>query len=114
MPTPPEIEALLLSLRISTVAVLCALPVALGLAALLAHRNFLGKSVIDGALYLPLVLPPVVVGYLLLLCFGTRAPVGGWLLEHLGIRFVFWRGAGLGHHHLPVPVPRHKAFHRSD
>lgn len=94
--SPAEIQALLLSLRISAVAVVCALPIALALAALLAHRRFLGKSIVDGALHLPMVLPPVVVGYLLLLLLGTRAPVGAWLLEHLGIRFAFsWTGAAL-------------------
>ncbi|HWA30924.1 MAG TPA: molybdate ABC transporter permease subunit [Rhizomicrobium sp.] len=96
MLTPAETEALLLSLRISAVAVACALPVALVLAALLAHRRFPGKSIVDGALHLPMVLPPVVVGYLLLLLLGTRAPVGAWLWEHLGIRFAFsWTGAAL-------------------
>jgi len=91
-----EIEALLLSLRIATVAVLCALPFALAAAALLSHRRFPGKAMVDGALHLPLVLPPVVVGYLLLLALGTRAPVGHWLLAHLGIRFAFsWTGAAL-------------------
>lgn len=91
-----EVQALLLSLRISAVAVACALPVALMLAALLAHRRFPGKSIVDGALHLPMVLPPVVIGYLLLLLLGTRAPVGAWLLQHLGIRFAFsWTGAAL-------------------
>ena len=96
MLSPAETEALLLSLRISAVAVLCALPLAIALAALLAHRRFPGKTIIDGALHLPMVLPPVVVGYLLLIVLGTRAPVGAWLLEHLGIRFAFsWTGAAL-------------------
>jgi len=96
MLSPAEVEALLLSLRISAVAVACALPIALALAALLAHRRFPGKSIIDGALHLPMVLPPVVVGYLLLVVLGTRAPVGAWLLEHFGIRFAFsWTGAAL-------------------
>ena len=96
MLSPAETEALLLSLRISAVAILCALPVALALASLLAHRRFWGKSIVDGALHLPLVLPPVVVGYLLLIVFGTRAPVGAWLLAHLGFQFAFsWTGAAL-------------------
>ncbi|MGN6514559.1 MAG: molybdate ABC transporter permease subunit [Rhizomicrobium sp.] len=96
MLSPAEIQALLLSLRISAVAVACALPVALALAALLSHRRFAGKSIVDGALHLPMVLPPVVVGYLLLLLLGTRAPLGAWLLQHLGIRFAFsWTGAAL-------------------
>jgi molybdate transport system permease protein len=91
-----ELQALLLSLRISAVAVACALPVAIGVAALLAHRRFPGKVLIDGALHLPQILPPVVVGYLLLIALGTRAPLGAWLLGHLGIRFAFsWTGAAL-------------------
>jgi molybdate transport system permease protein len=91
-----ELQALLLSLRISAVAVACALPVAIAVAALLAHRRFPGKSLIDGVLHLPQILPPVVVGYLLLITLGTRAPVGAWLLDHLGIRFAFsWTGAAL-------------------
>ena len=73
-----------------------ALPFAVAAAAALANRRFPGKALIDGVLHMPLVLPPVVVGYLLLLIFGTRAPVGAWLLNHLGIRFVFsWTGAAL-------------------
>jgi len=96
MLTPAESEALFLSLKISLVAVACALPFALAAALLLARRRFPGKPLIDGTLHLPLVLPPVVIGYLLLVVFGTRAPVGGWLLAHLGIRFVFsWTGAAL-------------------
>ncbi|HEY1632974.1 MAG TPA: molybdate ABC transporter permease subunit [Rhizomicrobium sp.] len=95
MLTPDEAEALLLSLKVSLVAVSCALPFALAAALLLARRRFPGKSLIDGALHLPLVLPPVVIGYLLLVALGTRAPLGGWLAEH-GIRFVFsWTGAAL-------------------
>ncbi|MBI1330915.1 MAG: molybdate ABC transporter permease subunit [Alphaproteobacteria bacterium] len=94
--TPPELEALLLSLRVSLVAVSVALPLAILTATALAHRNFPGKALIDGAVYLPLVLPPVVMGYLLLLLFGTRGPVGAWLLETFDIRLVFsWKGAAL-------------------
>ncbi|MBK8176327.1 MAG: molybdate ABC transporter permease subunit [Rhodospirillales bacterium] len=91
-----ETEALLLTLRISAVAVTCAFPLALASALLLARARFPGKVVIDGLVHLPLVLPPVVMGYLLLITFGTRAPVGGWLFETLGIRLVFhWTGAAL-------------------
>jgi molybdate transport system permease protein len=76
--------------------VVCALPFAILAAAALANRSFPGKSLVDGVLHAPLVLPPVVMGYLLLLLFGTRGPVGAWLLAHLGIRFVFnWTGAAL-------------------
>jgi molybdate transport system permease protein len=72
------------------------LPFAVVAAALLANRRFPGMLLVDGLLHLPLVLPPVALGYLLLLTFGTRAPVGAWLLHHLGIRLVFsWTGAAL-------------------
>ena len=94
--TAAEIEALLLSLRVSLVAIVCALPFALGAAMLLAHARFPGKAILDGVLTLPLVLPPVVVGYLLLLALGTRGPLGAWLLSTFGIRFAFsWTGAAL-------------------
>lgn len=94
--TPAEIEALLLSLRISLVAVGCALPLAVLVAYALARFDFPGKTFVDGLVLLPLVLPPVVMGYLLLITFGTRGPVGAWLMETLGIRLVFsWTGAAL-------------------
>jgi len=94
--TPPEIEALLLSLKVSGVAVAAALPFALAAAFALANRDFPGKVLVDGILHLPLVLPPVAMGYLLLVLFGTRAPLGAFLLDHFGIRFVFsWTGAAL-------------------
>ncbi len=96
MLTPAEVEALLLSLRISVVAVGCALPLAVLAAYGLARLDFPGKTLLDGIVHLPLVLPPVVMGYLLLVTFGTRGPVGSWLLDTLGIRFVFsWTGAAL-------------------
>jgi molybdate transport system permease protein len=96
MLTAVESEALLLSLRVSLVAVLCALPFALAAATFLARAQFPGKSLVDGILHLPLVLPPVVVGYLLLMTLGTREPVGAWLLHTLGLRFAFsWTGAAL-------------------
>ena len=91
-----EVQALLLSLRIALVAVACALPPAIAVAVLLARGRFPGKTVVDGLVHLPLVLPPVVVGYLLLIALGTRAPLGAWLLETFGIRFIFsWTGAAL-------------------
>ena len=96
MLSPAESEALLLSLRVSLAAILWAFPFALGTALLLAHRRFPGKAMVEGVLTLPLVLPPVVIGYLLLLAFGTRGPLGAWLLHTLGIRFAFsWTGAAL-------------------
>lgn len=91
-----ESEALFLSLKISTVAVAAALPFALAGAFLLARSRFPGKTLVDGVLHLPLVLPPVVIGYLLLITLGTREPVGAWLLAHLGLRLAFtWKGAAV-------------------
>ena len=91
-----EVEALLLSLRVAGVAVLFALPFAVAVALLLARARFPGKIVVDGLVHLPLVLPPVVMGYLLLITLGTKAPLGAWLLDTFGIRFVFsWTGAAL-------------------
>jgi molybdate transport system permease protein len=94
--TAAELEALLLSLRVSAVAVAAALPPAVALAYLLARGHFPGKSLVDGLVHLPIVLPPVVLGYLLLLAFGMRAPVGAWLYDTFGLRFAFsWAGAAL-------------------
>ncbi|HEY1836717.1 MAG: molybdate ABC transporter permease subunit [Rhizomicrobium sp.] len=96
MLTPAESQALLLSLKVSLVAVAFALPFAVLGALLLARARFPGKPLVDGLLHLPLVLPPVVMGYLLLLVFGTRAPIGAWLLHDLGLRLAFdWKGAAL-------------------
>ena len=94
--TPAEIEALLLSLRISGVAVICALPFAIITATALALGRFPGRFILDALVHLPLILPPVVMGYLLLIVMGTRAPLGAWLYETFDIRFVFsWTGAAL-------------------
>jgi len=91
-----EWQALWLSLRVAAVAVTIALPFALATAVLLARVRFPGKVLLDGLVLLPLVLPPVVVGYLLLITLGTRAPIGAWLLETFDLRFVFsWTGAAL-------------------
>lgn len=91
-----EREALLLSLKVAAVAVVSALPLAVAAARLLARRELPGRVFLDGLVHLPLVLPPVVVGYLLLLAFGARAPLGAWLEATLGLRFVFhWTGAAL-------------------
>ena len=92
---PEEWAALLLSLKVSVVATLLSLPVALTVAWLLARRNFWGKTLLSALVHLPLVLPPVVTGYLLLLTFGRNGTVGG-LLEQMGIVLAFrWTGAAL-------------------
>lgn len=91
-----EREALLLSLRISSVAIISALPLAIAAAVILARCDFPGKSLISGVVLAPLVLPPVVMGYLLLATFGAKAPLGSWLWETFGVRFMFsWTGAAL-------------------
>jgi molybdate transport system permease protein len=94
--SPTEWTAILLSLKVAVIATLISTPLGIGIAWLLARRNFWGKSLVDAAIYLPLVLPPVVTGYLLLLTFGKRGLVGGFLAEHFGIVFAFrWTGAAL-------------------
>ena len=94
--TPAESEALWLSLKIATVSVLSSLPIGFALAWLFARKQFPGKSLLDAVVHLPLVLPPVVIGYALLLGFGRRGPIGAWLEETFGIVFAFrWTGAAL-------------------
>ena len=94
--TPTEWTAILLSIRVATVATLVATPLGIALAFLLARREFWGKSLVDALVHLPLVLPPVVTGYLLLLAFGRRGMIGAFLAEHFGIVFAFrWTGAAL-------------------
>lgn len=94
--TDAEIEALILSLKISAIAVICALPLATLTATLLARSRFPGKILLDGIVHLPLILPPVVMGYLLLITLGARAPLGAFLQDTFGIRFIFsWTGAAL-------------------
>ncbi|MFN4275848.1 MAG: molybdate ABC transporter permease subunit [Ferrovibrio sp.] len=94
--TPEETTALLLSLKVASVATLGSLPFGIAIAWLLARREFPGKALLDAAVHLPLILPPVVTGYLLLLLFGRKGPLGAFLAEHFGIVFAFrWTGAAL-------------------
>jgi len=94
--TPQDVTAIQLSLRIAVVSTVVALPVGIAIATLLARHDFWGKSLVDAVVHLPLVLPPVVTGYLLLLTFGRRAPVGEFLADHFGVVFSFrWTGAAL-------------------
>lgn len=90
--TAAEVEALRLSLSVASRSVLVSLPFAIFVAWLLARRRMKGKLLLDALVHLPLVLPPVVVGYLLLLVFGMRGPIGGWLYEAFGIQLVFSSG----------------------
>lgn len=94
--SPAEWSAILLSLKVGVVSILIATPIGIAVAWLLARGNFVGKALLDAVVHLPLVLPPVVTGYLLLLTLGRRAPVGAWLADHLGLVFAFrWTGAAL-------------------
>lgn len=94
--TPLEAEALGLSLRVAVAGVVCSLPLGLAAAWLLARRSFPGKSLVDGLIHLPLVVPPVVVGYVLLVALGRRGLVGGWLYDSFGITIAFtWKGAAI-------------------
>jgi molybdate transport system permease protein len=94
--TAEELEILRLSLRVSFWSVLASLPLAVAVAYLLARATFPGKTLFDAAVHLPLVLPPVVVGYFLLLLFGRRGPLGGLLEDWFGIVVAFrWTGAAL-------------------
>jgi molybdate transport system permease protein len=94
--TAAEIEAVRLSLRVALWAMIGSLPFGLATAMVLARGRFWGKSVLDGVVHLPLVMPPVVTGYLLLLLFGRHGPLGRLLDEWFGIVFAFrWTGAAL-------------------
>jgi molybdate transport system permease protein len=94
--TPDEWTAIALSLRISIVATAFALPFGIALGWVLARKDFWGKTLVDGIVYLPLVLPPVVTGYLLLISFGRRGPIGAFFDQYFGIVFSFrWTGAAL-------------------
>src|SRR5581483_2192358 len=93
---PQEWTAVALSLRVALVSTAIALPFGIVIATMLARTNFWGKTLVDALVHLPLVLPPVVTGYLLLLTFGRKAPVGSFLADHFGIVFSFrWTGAAL-------------------
>ncbi len=94
--SPAELEIIRLSLKIAFWSTLASLPVAIALALLLGRASFPGKTLLDGVVHLPLVLPPVVIGYFLLLAFGRRGPVGAFLEEQFGLVFAFrWTGAAL-------------------
>jgi molybdate transport system permease protein len=94
--TAAELVAIKLSLRVAVVATLVSLPFGLAVAMLLARARFPGKTLVDGLVHLPLVLPPVVTGYLLLIGFGRRGPIGAFLEQTFGLVFAFrWTGAAL-------------------
>ena len=94
--SPDEWRAVALSLRVSLWATLLSLPFGILTAHILARRNFPGKQLLNGLVHLPLILPPVVTGYLLLLTFGRKGPVGSALYDWLGVTLAFrWTGAAL-------------------
>jgi molybdate transport system permease protein len=94
--SPAEWIAVDLSLRIAVVATAWALPFGIAIGWLLARGTFWGKTALDGLVNLPLVLPPVVTGYLLLMWFGRKGPIGAFLYDHFGVVFAFrWTGAAL-------------------
>ena len=102
---PEEWEVVRLSLKVSAVAVGLCLPLAFVLAWALARGRFPGKVVLDALVHLPLVLPPVVTGWLLLLAFGPQGPAGRWLEAWFGMTFLFrWTGAELAAAVMALPL----------
>lgn len=94
--TPEEATAIALSLKVAVVASLASLPLGIAVGWLLARRRFLGKSLLDALIHLPLVLPPVVIGYVLLVWLGHNGAIGRFLSDTFGITFAFrWTGAAL-------------------
>lgn len=94
--SPLEIEAVQLSLKVSLWAVGISLPFGIAVAWILARRDFPGKTLFDALVHVPLVVPPVVIGYLLLLTLGRTGPAGGWLYDTFGITVAFsWQGAAV-------------------
>ncbi len=100
-----EVGVLLLSLQVAVVATAVSLPLGVLAAWVLARRNFIGKSVVDGFIHLPLVVPPVVVGFLLLVLLGRNGPVGGFLFDVFGITVAFtWKGAAIASAVMAFPL----------
>ncbi len=94
--TALELQALILSLKVALVAVLFSLPVGIGVALALSRYDFPGKSLVNGIVHLPLIIPPVVTGYLLLVLLGRNGILGKLIIEHLGFSFTFnWKGAAV-------------------
>lgn len=103
--SPEEIDIVLLSLKVAFWSMVLTLPVAIALAWLLSRRNFYGKTLLDGIVHLPLVLPPVVVGYALLLAFGRNGPIGRLLESWFGVTVAFtWEGAAIAAAVMGLPL----------
>lgn len=91
-----EYQALTLSLKVAAYALVWLIPIGVGLAWILARKQFFAKNILDSLVHLPLVLPPVVIGYLLLISMGRQGWIGAWLYQHFGLVFSFsWKGAVL-------------------
>jgi len=102
---PAEWGIVALSLKVGGVAMLVTLPVAFALAWLLARVRFPGKVIVDAAIHLPLVVPPVVTGWLLLLAFGPNGPIGAWLQQSFGVTVLFrWTGAAIAAGVMALPL----------
>ncbi len=105
MLSPAEWTIVALSLKVSLVAVLVTMPIAYGLAWVIARRRFPGRMLLDALVHLPLVLPPVVTGWLLLILLGRNGAIGGWLHEALGVTLVFnWTGAAVAAGVMALPL----------
>lgn len=101
----PELNAIYLSLKVATIAILFALPVAIFIAWILSRKQFWGKQLLNSIVHLPLVLPPVVIGYLLLIVMAKRGAIGQYLWEWFGFSFSFsWRGAVLASAVMAFPL----------
>lgn len=105
MLTPQEWEIVRLSLKVGVVAVVVTLPIAFAVAYLLARGRFPGKALVDGLVHLPLVVPPVVTGWLLLLAFGRNGPLGALLDHWFGVTVIFrWTGAAIASGIMALPL----------
>ena len=105
MLTPEEWEVVALSVKVGAVATIAALPLAYGLAWLLARGRFPGKLLLDAVVHLPLVLPPVVTGWALLVAFGHTGPLGRWLADWFGVSVMFrWTGAAIAAGVMALPL----------
>jgi molybdate transport system permease protein len=103
--TAEELQALFLSARVALVATTLCLPLGIAVGWLMARRDFSGKWLADALIQLPMVLPPVVPGFFLLLLFGTQGPIGSWLEATFGIVIAFtWKGAALASAVMAFPL----------
>jgi molybdate transport system permease protein len=103
--SPEEWSIIWLSLSVAILATLLCLPIGIALAWVLARKDFWGKSVLNSIIHLPLILPPVVTGYLLLLAFGKKGFIGSFLFEYFGFTFAFrWTGAALAAGLMALPL----------